>query len=145
MGCAPARRLGARYLVYVEIFVAGRVVLMPSGIGMAPPQTRRGAYVVRGRCEYPLRTREPSGLVEVAAGTRATLGDLFAVWGQPLSPRRVLSFRGAVRAYVAGRRHDGDPRSIPLARRSVIVLELGRYVPPPARYVFPPGLPRVRP
>jgi len=125
--------------------VNGRVVLMPGGIGIAPPQVRRGAFVVRGRCEYPLRTREPTGIVEVAAGTRATLGDLFAIWGQPLSRRRVLSFRGPVVAYVGSRRYAGDPHAIPLRPRAVVTLEIGRYVRPHAEYVFPPGPPAVRP
>jgi hypothetical protein len=131
--------------VHVETFVNGRVVLMPAGIGIAPPHVRRGAFVVRGGCEYSLRTREPTGLVEVAAGTRARLGDLFAVWGQPLSRRRVLSFRGRLAAYVGSRRHRGDPRDIALRPHAVVTLEIGRYVRPHAEYVFPPGLPAVRP
>jgi hypothetical protein len=104
-----SRRRTRRFLAHVETFVGGRVVLMPAGIGIAPPHVRRGAFVVRGRCDYPLRTREPTGLVEVAADTRATLGDLFRVWGQPLTRRRVLSFQGAVRAYVGARRRRGEP------------------------------------
>ena len=138
---APARR----FLVHVETFVGGRVVLMPAGIGIAPPHARRGAFVARGRCDYPLRTREPTGLVEVAANAQATLGDLFRIWGQPLSRRRVLSFRGAVRAYVGLHRQPGDPRAILLRPHAVITLEVGRYVGPRAEYVFPPGLPAVRP
>jgi hypothetical protein len=118
---------------------------MPAGIGVAPPHVRRGAFVVRGRCDYALRTREPTGLVEVTAGTRATLGDLFSVWGQPLSRRRVLSFRGPVRTYVGLRRHAGDPRNVVLRPHAVITLELGRHVRPHAGFVFPPGPPAVRP
>jgi hypothetical protein len=142
-GCS--RATPRRFLVHVETFVNGRVVLMPAGIGIAPPQVRRGAFVVRGRCEYPLRTREPTGLVEVAAGTRATLGDLFAIWGKPLSRRRVLSFRGPVAAYLGSRRWGGDPRDIPLRPHAVVTLEIGRYVRPHAEYAFPPGPPTVRP
>lgn len=134
-----------RFLVHVETFVDGRVVLMPAGIGIAPPHVRRGAFVVRGRCDYPLRTREPTGLVEVTAGTRATLADLFAIWAQPLSRQRVLSFRGPVRAYVGLRRRSGDPRDVELRPHAVVTLELGRYVRPHAEYVFPPGPPAVRP
>jgi hypothetical protein len=134
-----------RFLVHLETFVGGRVVLMPSGIGIAPPHVRRGAYVERGRCEYPLRTREPSGLVEIAHGTRATMGDLFEVWGQPLSRRRVLSFHGPVAAFVGRRRIDGDPRAIPLEPHAVVTLEIGRYVRPHSDYAFPPGPPAVRP
>ena len=90
---------GRRFLAHVEIFIRGRVVLMPAGIGIAPPHTRRGGLVVRGRCDYPLRTREPTGLVEVAQGAPKRLADLFAVWGQPLARGRVLAFRGGVAAF----------------------------------------------
>ena len=125
--------------------MGGRVILMPAGIGIAPPQVRRGAFVVRGRCDYPLRTREPTGLLEVARGTRLTLGDLFAVWGQPLSGRRVLSFHGPVAAFTGRRRVAGDPRRIALRPHSVITLEIGRHVRPHFPYAFPRALPTVQP
>ena len=53
---------------------------------------RHGAFVARGRCEYPLRTHEPTGLIEVATGRAVRLGDLFGIWGQPLSRKRLLGF-----------------------------------------------------
>ena len=118
---------------------------MPAGIGIAPPHVRRGAFVVSGRCDYPLRTREPTGLIEAARGAQLTLGDLFAVWGQSLSNRRVLSFRGPVMAFVGRGRVAGDPRRIELRPHLVVTLEVGRYVRPHFPYVFPPGLPAVRP
>jgi len=143
LGCTRANH--TRFLAHLEIFVDGRVVLIPAGIGIAPPQVRRGAFVVSGRCDYPLRTREPTGLVEIVHGTLPTLGDLFAVWGQPLRSRRVLSFRGPVAAFVGSRRMAGDPRGIELRPHSVVTLEVGRHVRPHFPYVFPPGLPTVRP
>ena len=83
-------------------------------------------------------------MIEVAAGTRATLGDLFDVWGQPLSRTRLAAFRAPpgspVRVYVNGRRRPGDPRSTPLDRHTAIVVELGAYLPPHPAYRFPPGL-----
>lgn len=132
---------GARFGVHLELFARGRVVVVPAGIGVAPPRRRQGAYVRGGRCSYPLRTREPTGVIEVERGRRATLGDLFAVWGQPLGARVLAGFRdGAVRAYVGGRRIRGSPRATPLTRHAEVVVELGAYVPPHARYLFPPGL-----
>ncbi len=88
---------------------------------------------------YPLRTREPTGVVEVAARRPVRLGDLFRVWGQPLSPHRLAGFRSAQRllAFVNGRRFPGDPRSIPLRRHDEIVLEIGGYVAPHSSYLFP--------
>jgi hypothetical protein len=140
--CEPGAR--ARFGVHLELFAGKRVVIVPAGIGVAPPRRRAGAYVVGGRCEYPAITVEPTGVVQVAEGKRLTLGDLFALWGQPLSARRLASFEAApgdsVRAFVAGREWDGDVRAIPLTRHAQIVLEVGGYVPPHRSYRFPPGL-----
>ena len=120
-----------RYGVHVEVFAARQVVIVPAGIGVAPPHRGHPPYVRSGRCSYPLRTREPTGVVEVARGVRLTLGDLFAVWGRPLRARHV---------WVAGRAWRGDPRAIPLTAHAQIVLSDDARVPVHATYVFPPGL-----
>lgn len=130
-------RVGARVLAHVELFASGRVVPVPPGIGIAPPLVRRGAYVRGGRCSYPIRTTEPTGLLELRRGARATLGELFAIWGEPLSPARLAAFRAPVRAYLGGRRWRRDPRTLPLSAGAVVVLEVGPFVPPHARYRFP--------
>ena len=132
---APPGR--ARFLAHVEVIARQRVAIVPSGIGVAPPQVRRGAFVTGGRCEYPLRTHEPTGLIEVAASHAVTLGDLFRSWDQPLSQTRLLGFSGQVTAFVGTRRRRGDPRAIPLRRHTAITLEIGRTVPPRPRYAFP--------
>lgn len=138
-GLRCERRTRKRHLAFVETIIDGRVVRMPAGIGIAPPQRHHGAYVESGRCDYPLRTREPTGKVEVERGRAVTVGDLFEVWGQPLSRRRVLSFHGPVRAYAGRQRAEGDPRRLRLREHAVITLETGRYVPPHASYAFPRG------
>jgi hypothetical protein len=129
-----------RFGAHLELFHARKVVIVAPGIGVAPPRNRSGAYVDGGRCSYPLRTREPTGVIEVAHDRRATLGDLFALWGQPLSRTRMAGFRGRVSAYVAGRRWRKDPRAIPLTRHAQVVLEVGGYIEPHRTYRFPAGL-----
>jgi hypothetical protein len=81
-------------------------------------------------------TTDPSGIVDYRRGT--TLGRLFRVWGQHLAGRRMLSFHGEVSVYVAGVRRRGDPRTLLLKPRAEIVLEVGGYVPPHHRFLFPP-------
>ncbi len=130
----------ARFGVHVELFANRRAAIVPAGIGIAPPLRRDGPYVRGGRCSYPLRTREPTGVVEVVRGARLTLGTLFSIWGQSLSPVRLAGFRGRVHAFVGGRPWRGDPRSIPLSRHAQIVLEVGGYVPPHASFLFRKGL-----
>ena len=136
-GCA--RHLGARDGAHVELYAADRVVLFPAGIGTEPPRRFLAGRIVRARCYGPVVTLEPTGLVLVRPGTRARLGDLFSAWGKALTRRRVADFTGAARAFVGGRPWKGEPGAIPLRRHSVIVLEVGPFVPPHHAYAFPPG------
>jgi len=133
--------VGPRVQAHLELFARGRVVPVPPGIGIAPPLRRDGAYVRAGRCSYPLRTTEPTGLIELRPRRGATLGELFAIWGQPLSRTRLGPFRApagqSVRAYLDGARWRADPRAIPLRRHAQVVLALGPPVPLHARYMFP--------
>lgn len=130
----------ARFGVHLELFAAGRVVVVPAGIGVAGPVRRDGAYVRGGSCRYAASTMEPTGVVEIVHGTSATLGDLFAVWGQPLSPTQLASFRGRVRAWVGGRRITGDPNAIKLGHHAQIVLAVGPEIPVHTAFAFRAGL-----
>lgn len=143
-----SRESGVVYGAHLELFAHDRGLVVPAGIGVAPPLRRHGPFVLGGRCLYPLRTVDPTGVVQVQqrfAGARVpTVGQLFALWGQPLSPRRLGAFRAAkgsgVVAFVDGRRWRRDPREIPLRRHAQIVIELGPLVAPHAAYLFPAGL-----
>jgi hypothetical protein len=133
----PCTQRRARTWIHLELFAHGRIVIVPAGIGVAPPRARHGAYVTGGRCRLALYTEEPTGLVGVAA-RGLTLGDLFAIWGEPLAPDRLAGFRAAVRADVDGRRWGGDPAQIPLLAHAQIVLQAGGpRVRPHATYRFP--------
>jgi hypothetical protein len=127
--CAPGPAAG-RFRVHVELFARRRVVVVPARIGI-----RRG-------CRVPLRTLDPTGVVEVGrAGL--TLGDLFAVWRMPLRHDRLLTFRGPVTAYVAGKQWRAPVRSVPLTPHAEIVVETGGYVRPHTFFRFPPRRGRV--
>jgi hypothetical protein len=134
----------APYGAHVELFVADRVLTVPAGIGWAPPVRSSGARVAGGRCSYPLRTDDPSGLVVVDArrAAPATLGALFTVWGQRLDAHHLAGFstRSALRAFLDGRAWRADPRAIPLRRHAQVELEIGPPVSPHSTYAFPPGL-----
>jgi hypothetical protein len=131
--------LGPRDGAHVELFASERVVLLPRGIGTRPPRTIDTGRIVRARCYGPVVTLEPTGVVLVRRGTTATLADLFAAWGLPLTAHRAASFSGPVTVYVGGRRAHGPPGAVPLRRHAEIVVEVGRYIPPHDRYVFPAG------
>jgi hypothetical protein len=133
-----------RYGSHLEIFANRHDLVIPAGIGVASPRVRSGAYVKGGRCSYPLRTLEPTGLIEIDEGVHPTVGELFDLWGQHLSRDRLLSFSAApgqlVSAFVDGKRWRRSPRAIPLERHAAVVLEVGGYFPPTRRYFFPDGL-----
>jgi hypothetical protein len=132
--CAQAPlRAGAR--VHVELFAHRRVVIVPAGIGLRGAHSRLGR-VVSAACRARAWTLDPSGVLRYESP--ATLGAAFAVWGQPLGPSRLASFRGRVSTWVNGVRRAGDPGSLRLRSGDEIVLEVGGYVPPHTTFRFPP-------
>jgi hypothetical protein len=137
-------RAGHRFGAHLEVFAHQHVVAISAGIGLAPPLARLGANVLRARCYYAAATTDPTGVIEVRAGSRITLGAFFDLWGQPLGRREVAGFRASGRspviAFVDGRRWRSDPREIPLLRHARITLELASHVLPHRVYLFPPGL-----
>jgi hypothetical protein len=139
LGTSCRARLGARVGAHVELFADRTVILLPPGVGTGAPRRVVGAYLRSARCYGPLVTLDPTGVVLVRPGAIRTVGDLFEAWGRPLGPRRLLSFRGRVRAYAGARRWRRDVRLLPLSRHAQVTLEVGRPVAPHARYRFPPG------
>jgi hypothetical protein len=137
--CTPAA--GRFQDAHLEVFARGRVVIIPPGVGVARPRVQVGAAVSGGRCSFPLRTTDPTGVIRFRPGRGLTLGDVFAVWGQPLSQHRLCGFQSAdgVRVYVGGRRFTGAPAAVPLRRHEEIVVEIGRRIPPHVSYVFAQG------
>jgi hypothetical protein len=126
--------LGGGNRTHVELFANGRVVIVPTAIGLRGARPALGR-VETARCRARLWTLDPTGVIHFSG--RATLGDIFSVWGQNLSPARLLTFGGAVRVYVNGVRRRGDPAAVVLHDRGQVVLEVGAYVPPHASYRFP--------
>ncbi len=140
MRCRPPGRVVS--LAHIEVFAAGHVVVIPAGIGLAPPLARRGAYVRGQRCAYEVRTVAPTGVLLMEAGRPLTLGRLFDLWGQRLTRRRVAGFsasRGAeVSVFIDGSRWREDPALAPIVPGAQITIEVGPRVTPHAHYTFPP-------
>jgi hypothetical protein len=139
------RRAGERFGAHLEVFAHQHVVAIPAGIGIAPPLVLgTDATVLGGRCSYPARTTDPTGVIDVRKGARVTLGELFDIWGQALGKRIIARFRAPagsiVVAYVDGRRFTSDPRAIALVRHELIVLEVASRVPPHRVYRFRKGI-----
>lgn len=133
--CEPLAQLAYTSYAHLQVYVDGRSRALPGGIGIVdenPIPTRHGLFYGALTCMYWLHTRAADGLVEVQSpvSRRYTLGELFAVWHQPLSTRQVARSRGPVTATVNGRRWHGNPALIPLTEHAAIQLAVGRPVPP---------------
>jgi hypothetical protein len=120
IGCVGEGQVVLRAVAHLDVFADGARVTVPAGIGVLPG------------CTYWLHTGAPDGLVAISSPQRRafTLGDLFDIWGAPLTATRLLSFRlgpgRPLRTFVDGRAVSGDPRAISLADRREIALVAGR-------------------
>lgn len=134
--------LGPRRRAHIEVFGADRVVLLAAGIGAREPRRISDGKLTAARCFGALVTLDPTGTVYFRPSRGFTVGDIFRVWGLPLSDRRIASFAGGrVRAYLNGRRWHGSPGALPLRQDAEVVLEIGPQVPPHTRFSFPPQPP----
>jgi hypothetical protein len=124
---------------HLDVFVNGRRVRVPAGIGIDPQL----------QFISPLHTHDTSGTLHVESPQPATftLGQFFEVWGVPLSARQLGGLRvgggRVLREWVNGRPVSGDPAATKLASHQEIVLAYGtaRQMPrrPPSSFEFAPG------
>jgi hypothetical protein len=136
-GCSPGRLRG-RYRAHLELFGRRHAVVIPAGIGLGPPLRRsHSGRITAAGCRAAARTLDPAGVIDFDRGD-LTLGDLFEIWGEPLTATRMASFRGAVTAFVGGERVEGDAATIALRDGAQIVLQVGGFVPPHRSFLFPP-------
>lgn len=113
---------------HVALFVNGKQLAIPRNIGIV------------GKCLYWVHTHDAEGIIHMESPKYRsfTLGDVFRIWGQPLSEKQVATYKGPAAFFVNGVRYNGNPNAILLTTHQQIVIEVGRHVPPP-NYIFPPG------
>jgi hypothetical protein len=129
-----AEMVQTHFHAHLALLQDGNQVPLPASIGISQ----------EAQCLYWLHTHQIDGIIHAESPGQAkfTLGQFFDVWGQPLS----LIQAGPLTAPTGQRLHifvDGnpftdDPRSIELQPHQLLVIEVGREVPPPS-YGFPPG------
>ena len=125
---------------HVSLFINGTQIAIPAGIGIVNPREQNG-FVQAGDCFYWLHTHDATGVIHVEppSNQQLTLGQLFEVWGRPLSATNVAGFEGPVTIYVDGERYRGDPRAIAFAQHREITLQVGMPLAPIPQYLFPEG------
>jgi hypothetical protein len=142
--CQSNERLRMHVHTHLTLFVDGRQRSLPAGIGIWPPlpakEVAAGQFFVTPRyCFSWLSTHFADGIVHTEAPVLRTfvLGELFDVWGQPLSRTRLGPNHGPVTAIVNGKVWTGDPRKIPLVSHTQIQLEVGRPLVAPQTVDWP--------
>ena len=107
---------------HLVILDHGKPVAIPDNVGQRPEK----------RCLYWVHTHTPDGFVHIEApiDRTFTLGDFFAIWGQPLSRTQVATVTAAkgslLTVWVNGQRYTGDPRKIGLVAHADIVIQVGK-------------------
>lgn len=142
MECTSSEQLVFHIHSYLEIYVDGKPVTVPPGVGIVAPEgSGESALASNGlkTCIYPLHVHdtEPNIVhIESPIQKTYTLGNFFDIWGQPLSRQRVadhpVGAGQALRVYVGPRLFRGNPRTIPLYEHTKVTLEIGPpFVAPP--------------
>lgn len=146
ISCDTHEQLLFHVHTHLTIFVDGQPRQVPYGIGIAPPrtvqQTANGPFVTGGSCFYWLHTHADDGIIHIESPVQRTftLGDFFAIWGQPLGPDQVGPAPGTVTAFYDGKVYRSNPADIPIGDHVQIQLDVGRPLVAPETIRFPAGL-----
>jgi hypothetical protein len=144
--CQAAEKVAYHIHAHLTIFVDGKARAIPYGVGVGPPlegeNTPVGPFVTLGSCFMWLHTHAADGIIHIESPTEKTytLGQFFAVWGQPLSKMRVGPAKGPVTTFYDGKVWTGNPGEIPLTSETQIQLDVGAPVVAPEHIRFPSGL-----
>jgi hypothetical protein len=119
--CLGSEQLKFHDHAHLSVFVDGKQRTVPAFIGIAPD----------GSCLYWLHSHTPDGVIHMESPIQRTftLGNYFAIWGQPLSATQVGPAKGTITAFVDGKKVTGDPSTIKLGEHVNVQLDVGKVVP----------------
>jgi hypothetical protein len=142
----PREQLAFHAHAHLDVFVDGRAIPVPAGIGInindagvrtfdEPGGVMYGGIQGCGQpCISPLHTHAGTGILHTESATPKpnTLGQFFTEWAVPLSDACVGTYckPQSVAFYIDGEPYTGDPRAIELANGREIAIVIGT---PPAR------------
>ncbi len=115
---------------HLVILDHGKSVPIPQDVGQVPAK----------RCLYWLHTHTPDGIVHIEAplDRKFTLGDFFAIWGQPLNRTHaataVATKAAPMTVWLNGKKYSGDPRKIAMIAHADIVIQVGPPYAKPAAF-----------
>jgi hypothetical protein len=115
---------------HVAILDHGKAVAIPPDVGRP----------FAAACLYWIHTHTPDGIIHIESPNfkSFTLGELFDVWGEPLTRTDVAGAKPKkgerVVVWVDGRPYTGDPRKIDLTNHLDITIEVGPPYAKPAPF-----------
>ena len=131
--CGPGEVLTRHEHAHLTILIRGQIKTVPAFIGIS---SRQFCW---------LHTHDTSVIIHIEAGDSRTftLGDLFAVWRQPVSQTEIDGDRASggesIQVTVNQQPYTGAPETIVLSNHEDIVLQLGPPFLQIAPYVWPAG------
>ena len=133
--CNANEQIAYHVHTHLAVYVNGALRPISPGIGIVKPvaqPTANGAFYSATNCYYWLHVHAQDGVIHIESPTtRAyTLGQFFAIWGQPLTTTEVGPAKGTVTVYLNGHRYLRPPATIPLGSHEDIQLDVGTVVPP---------------
>ena len=138
--CQTGEQLAVHYHAHLDILYKNQPVIIPANTGIPAGSS----------CLYWLHTHDETGIIHIEApkpqaNRKFTLGDFFAVWGQPLSRSKVATIPvgsgNDLKVWVNGTPYTGDPSKIVLTEKEQIVIEIGPpFTDPPPAVNWPAGL-----
>jgi hypothetical protein len=132
--CNSGEQVAYHIHTHLAVYVNGALRPISPGIGTvapAPEQTANGEFFQATTCYYWLHVHAQDGVIHVESPTNRTytLGQFFAIWGQPLSKTQIGPAVGKLTVFVNGKPYAGDPTAIPLGSREAIQIDVGTPVP----------------
>jgi hypothetical protein len=136
--CGAMEQTDYHIHTHLTVYVDGALRPIPAGIGIVRPvaqQTPNGAFYSATDCYYWLHVHAYDGVIHIESPTTRTytLGQFFAIWGQPLSKNRIGPVAGTLSVFVDGRSYKPDPAGIKLGSREDIQISVGSPTVPPKR------------
>jgi hypothetical protein len=143
--CQASEQVAYHIHSHLTVYVDGVLRPLPAGIGIVQPvaqQTPNGPFYGATTCYYWLHVHAQDGVIHVESPSvhPYTLGQFFALWGQPLSATGIGSASGPLTVFVDGRPYQGDPAAIALGSHEDIQIDVGNPVVPPQKVTWANGL-----
>jgi hypothetical protein len=127
----PQEALTEHIHQHLDIYVNGKHVTVPSGIGVYDGQFITELHTHSAGAEFlPGPSTRPTGVIHVESPTKTTytLGQFMGVWGVRFTPDCVGGYCKELtpwRLYVNGKLYSGDPTRVPLSEHKEFAIVIG--------------------